>query len=1671
MEVVPGPGDRARAAGAEGAASVASQRGGRRSPQRHATTRPFGGTGGDSAIIMQELRHRVQNLERQLADRERDGWSTDPSYTPSPGGEEEESSHRSRSRRISASRMEAEDTQEESPIPRRRNDTVIYSRGRQIRRTTRRREDGEGKSEKTRQPVIMGVTPFHRSILEVRLPKHFDKPTDMRYDGTQDPLEHLTAFEARMNLEGVGDEVRCRAFPVTLAGPAIRWFNGLPQGSIYSFSDVSRAFLAQFTTRIAKAKHPINLLGVTQRQGEPTRRYLDRFNDECLEIDGLTDSVASLCLTNGLLNENFRKHLTTKPVWTMHEIQTVAKEYINDEEVSRVVAANKRQSGYGQTRQSGGDGERAKEKVREEASNKAPRPFPRVGKFTNYTPLTLPIMEVYQQIAEKGILPKPRPLKDRTGGNKNLYCDYHKGYGHQTQDCFDLKDALEQAIREGKLAAFSHLIREPRRRYRDQDEEGKTRSAKRRQEPEDRDHGLTVINVVTAKNAAPKSRSAHKKDAKILAISSQPVQNTKKPPSISFGPEDQWFSDAPENPPMVITARVGTGLVKRILVDTGADSNIMFRNVFDALGLKDADLTTHQHGVIGLGDHFIKPDGVISLPISVGQIQGRRSAMAEFVILRDSTAYNIILGRKTINDFEAIINTRLLVMKFVTDDGSIGTIRGDLETAVACDNASLSLRKKSKEASGVFLADLDARVEDKPRPEPEGDLEKFSIEDEGEKFTFVNKNLPHELKEPLIEMIRANRDLFAWTPADMPGIDPQIISHHLAVKPEARPVAQRRRKMSAERAEEVAKQTAGLLEAGKTVEVYVDDILAKTTRPDDLLNDLASVFASLRQHGMRLNPLKCAFAMEAGKFLGFMITQRGVEANPEKCQAILQMKSPGCIKDVQRLAGRLTSLSRFLGASAAKALPFFNLMKKGMAFEWTPACEEAFRHFKEILAAPLVLGKPRDGEPLYLYLAITSEALAAVLVREDGKTQQPVYFISRALQGAELRYSKLEKLALALLTSSRRLKQYFQSHQVVVRTDQGIRQVLQKPDLAGRMMTWSIELSQYEIRYEPRQAIKAQAMADFLVEVAGDPGEDIGTRWKLHVDGASNQTYGGAGIILESPNGVVYEQSVRFEFPISNNQAEYEALIGGLTLATEVGAKRLEVCSDSQVVTSQVNGSYQAKDPLLQKYLEKVKSLSQKFDEVTIQHVPRERNTRADLLSKLASTKPGEGNRSLIQGMTREPAITLHITTLSPSWLDPITNYLEHGQVPGDEKDAVKLRREAAKYAVIQGQLFRKGLSQPLLKCLHPDQTDYVLREVHEGCCGHHIGGKALARKLIRAGYYWPSMMADSKEFVKKCIKCQQNANFAKAPANELSLLTTSRPFAQWGIDLLGPFPVGPGQVKYLIVAIDYYTKWIEAEPLASISSANCRKFMWRQVITRFGIPEAVISDNGTQFADKKFTEFLNGLGIRQRFSSVEHPRTNGQVESANKVILSGLKKRLDNKKGTWADELASVLWSYRTTEQSSTKETPFRLTYGVDAVIPVEIGEPSPRLLLKGVEETVEKDLIDEAREMAHLTETALKQRIALRYNTKVLKRDFEPDDLVLRRNDIGLPTLGEGKLAANWEGPYRVKKVMGKGAFKLERLDGKPPRPTTTYVPGTDHPGNPSITIITTTQKAMSH
>ncbi|CAJ2646545.1 unnamed protein product [Trifolium pratense] len=722
---------------------------------------------------------------------------------------------------------------------------------------------------------------------------------------------------------------------------------------------------------------------------------------------------------------------------------------------------------------------------------------------------------------------------------------------------------------------------------------------------------------------------------------------------------------------------------------------------------------------------------------------------------------------------------------------------------------------------------------------------------------------------------------------------------------------------------------------GDMLEVYMDDMIVKSPEELDHVVHLRKVFEQARKYNMRFNPEKCTFGVRAGKFLGFYLTERGIEANPDKCRAFAELPTPSDKKSIQTLNGMLTSLSRFVSKSAQHALPFFKLLKKEAVFEWTEECEQALQHLKKALSEPPVLSRPNDEEVLYLYLSVASEAVSAALIRETNEGQKPVYFTSKALQGPELRYQQIEKIALALVYAARRLRHYFLAHTIVVRTDQPIKSLLGRPDMAGRMLKWSLELSEFDIRYESRKALKAQVLADFVAEMmSSSPTVDGADKWTIFVDGASSATGAGAGIILENENGLLIEVSLALSFPTSNNQAEYEAFLAGLRLAEDVQAKEIKIYTDSQLVASQVLGEYQTKNDNLSEYLVLVKEKITKFNSVEILHVPREHNKRADILSKLASTKRKGGNKSVIQEILPRPSIEkpskvvdVNVIGDKDCWMTPVYNFLEHGTLPDDQKQAAI------------------------------DTADYILREVHEGINAQHLGGRSLARKALRAGYYWPTMQQDAKDHVKKCDKCQRHRDMHLAPPRELKSLSSPWPFAWWGMDLLGPFTKGLYQNRYLIVAVDYFTKWVEAEPLSDITSLRILRFFKRNVLARFGIPQVVVTDNGTQFTDKDFQAFLVALGTKQHFTSVEHPQTNGQAEAANRVILRGLRRRLDQNKKKWVEELDNVLWAYRTTPHSTTGETPFRMVYGTEAVIPVEIGEPSRR-----TEQPLDEEQNDEA-------------------------------------------------------------------------------------------------------------
>ena len=201
---------------------------------------------------------------------------------------------------------------------------------------------------------------------------------------------------------------------------------------------------------------------------------------------------------------------------------------------------------------------------------------------------------------------------------------------------------------------------------------------------------------------------------------------------------------------------------------------------------------------------------------------------------------------------------------------------------------------------------------------------------------------------------------------------------------------------------------------------------------------------------MRLNPSKCVFGVASGEFLGFMVSQRGIEANPEKVRAIINMASPSTVKEVQKLTGRIAALNRFVSRVTDKCLPFFKTLKQ--AFAWTDECEVVFQELKRYLSSPPLLSPSKEGEDLYLYLAVLASAVSAAMIREEGTKQLPVYYVSQAFQGAESRYPRIEKIALALIVVLRKLRQYFQANSILVMTDQPIKKSMNKPEAAGRMV-------------------------------------------------------------------------------------------------------------------------------------------------------------------------------------------------------------------------------------------------------------------------------------------------------------------------------------------------------------------------------------------------------------------------------------------------------------------------------------------------------------------------------------------------------------------------------------------------------------------------------------------
>jgi ribonuclease HI len=389
---------------------------------------------------------------------------------------------------------------------------------------------------------------------------------------------------------------------------------------------------------------------------------------------------------------------------------------------------------------------------------------------------------------------------------------------------------------------------------------------------------------------------------------------------------------------------------------------------------------------------------------------------------------------------------------------------------------------------------------------------------------------------------------------------------------------------------------------------------------------------------------------------------------------------------------------------------------KKKKFLWDEDCSDAFQGIKNYLSTPHCLSIPCLGEPLFLYLAVSEHAVSAVLVRETHESQKPIFFMSKTMNETESRYLPLEKAALALIQLAKKLQHYFQASIVTVLTDLPLKVLMHNSDFSGWITRCGVHLGSLSVEYKPRTSIKGQVLANFVVESQGKGGNSELTNtpsydtdasssgWKLFVDGASNMRGAGAGAVLISPKGLILEQAVRLGFLASNNEAEYEALLISLRSAIRLGADRLQIFCDSQLVVNHISREYLARDERMLSYLSIVKSLLSKFDFVQVEQIGREHNSHADILGKLATTLETDLHRTVTVEVLSTPSTLIDTadrvcsTSSVASWMDPLIAYLRDDCLPEDPKTASIIKRKAPGYWLSKERsLYKKVFFRTLL--------------------------------------------------------------------------------------------------------------------------------------------------------------------------------------------------------------------------------------------------------------------------------------------------------------------------------------------------------------------------------------
>ncbi|GJV47880.1 reverse transcriptase domain-containing protein [Tanacetum coccineum] len=1015
--------------------------------------------------------------------------------------------------------------------------------------------------------------------------------------------------------------------------------------------------------------------------------------------------------------------------------------------------------------------------------------------------------------------------------------------------------------------------------------------------------------------------------------------------------------------------------------------------------------------------------------------------------------YNGIIGRSGIREIQAVPSTAHGMLKFPVDEGIV-TIRSTILIPAECATVITSPKEIPKEAV--------------VRPENFKVAIHLNFPDQE---VAIGGTLSSKGRTELCTLLKENLDIFAWQPSDMTGVPRSVAKHRLNLREGYSPVRQKKRGQAPDHARAIQAEVQKLVGAGIMREVYYHDWLSNPVmvKKHDgswrMCVDFTDLNKACPQDCYPLPEIDWKVESLCGyPFKCFLDAYKGyhqirmAESDEEKTAfhtsqgVYCYTKMPFGLKNAGATYQRLVdkAFDNQVGWNIEVYVDDL-VIKSYTKAEMLRDIEETFRTLRKI---NMMLNPKKCTfgavEGMFLGYTITLEGIKprpdkteAVLQLPSPRTIKEVQSLNGKLASLNRFLSKSAKKSLPLFKTLKKCikKSNFHWTPEAKQAFKQLKQHLSELPLLVAPKPKEELIVYLSASYGAGPGLNYTLMEKLILSLvfaakrlrrAVTEVEHHARRTQYHIpsDDVCERTYTGvlshkeAGqestrhISCKNPTGAMDTIHERI-FTASNNEAEYEALIAGLRIAAQMGVRNVQVSVDSKLVENQGLGTYVAKEENMVKYLEKVKSLVSSFDNFSISQVPRGKNKIADALSKIASTSFAHLSKQVLVEVLKEKSIQEKEVTIVVEEDGPtITDYLHYGTIPDDKKEARKLCIKARQYELLEGVLYRRSFLKPWLRCVGPLQANYVIQEIHEGSCSMHAGPRSMVAKAMRLGYYWPTMHRDARDMIRACSDCQIHHPVPRNPQQPLTPITAPWPFHKWGIDIAGPFPEGPRKVKFLIVAIDYFTKWIKTKAVATITGNQVKKFVWDNI----------------DWGDK--------LNITQRFASVKNPQSNGLVERANRSLSKGIKARLGEGNKNWVEELPHVLWAHRTMIKSSHGDTSFSLTYVTEAVIPAEIRMPTYSTATVDAVHNDEElrlnlDLLEEKRERATICEAKAKRKMTTYYNARVRGVTFRPGDFVYRSNDASHAVAG-GKLGPKWEGPYEVTDALGDGAYKLRSMDG---------------------------------